>query len=241
MSVLVKVCGITNVADAKAAVEAGADLLGFIFYPPSPRFVTPDDAQRIADAIRGSSGTQEPTGQRDVAGSAARHPRPSGVALVGVFVDEQMEVVRGVMAACGLHYIQLHGGEPPSMVLTLMDSGCRVIKAFRVRDGTSLDAMARYRPSAFLLDAYVAGLPGGTGQTFDWRLTVQAKEHGPLILSGGLTPENVAQAVRQVRPYAVDVASGVERAPGRKDHEKVYRFVAAAKAATRPAGQGLRR
>jgi phosphoribosylanthranilate isomerase len=142
------------------------------------------------------------------------------------------------MAHCGLDYAQLHGTESAEMVTSLMNGGCPVIKAFRVRDGTALRLMERYQASAYLLDAYVAGQPGGTGQTFDWELAVRAKDHGPVILSGGLSLENVAGAVQQVQPYGVDVASGVEDGPGRKDHDKVRGFIAAAKAAAKAMGEG---
>ena len=204
----VKICGITNRQDAIIAVEAGADLLGFIFYPPSPRAVTPERAAAIAGSLQ------------DVA-HAAR--------LVGVFVDESLQNVRQTVSRCGLAYAQLHGAEPPSAVAALEDDGIAVIKAFRVRDGVSASEMARYRASAYLLDAYVAGQPGGTGRTFDWQLVVRAARRFPVLLAGGLTPDNVAQAVQSVRPWGVDVASGVEQSPGRKDAHEVRRFVSAVK------------
>ena len=202
----VKTCGLTNLQDALIAVEAGADLLGFIFYPPSPRAVTPERARAIAEAVRN-------------AGFPVR--------LVGVFVNESLEDVRETVSRCGLDYAQLHGAESPRTVAALVDEGIAVIKAFRVRDGVSLGEMARSRATAYLLDAYVAGKPGGTGCTFDWRLAVQAASQFPVLLAGGLTPENVARAVRTVTPWGVDVASGVEAAPGRKDPDQVRRFVAA--------------
>ena len=151
------------------------------------------------------------------------------VALVGVFVDEDVLSVRRILASCGLDYAQLHGTEPPGVVTALMNSGHQVIKAFRVREESPLPMLTRYQATAYLLDAYVAGRPGGTGQTFDWDLATRAKRYGRIILGGGLTPDNVRTAVRLVRPYAVDVASGVESAPGRKDHDKVRDFIAAAK------------
>jgi phosphoribosylanthranilate isomerase len=230
MSILVKVCGITSEDDALAAAEAGADLLGFIFYPPSPRSVTPEQARRIVDALRRSPYAAP---ERRPGRHQPGEPGPERVlpppALVGVFVDEDLATVRHVLGSCGLDIAQLHGMEPPQAVANLMASGTRVFKAFRVRAGASLSALQRYQATAYLLDAYVAGRPGGTGQTFDWELAVQAKRHGRIILSGGLTPDNVAAAVDFVQPYAVDVASGVESGPGRKDHDKVRRFVAAAK------------
>ena len=202
----VKICGITNTEDALAAAQAGADFLGFNFYSPSARYVTPERVCCIIEAVRGAS---------------------FAVQFVGVFVDQKPGTVRQIVARCGLDYAQLHGSEPPEMVTALMDGGLRVIKAFLVSNETSLAEMERYRAMAHLLDAYVPGQPGGTGHTFDWRLAVQAGEYGPVILAGGLTPDNVAQAVRTVRPWGVDVASGIEAAPGCKDHDKLRRFIAA--------------
>ncbi|HIP96874.1 MAG TPA: phosphoribosylanthranilate isomerase [Anaerolineae bacterium] len=204
----VKICGITNVEDALATAEAGADLLGFLFYPPSPRAVTPEQTRRIVEAVRRAQFT---------------------VRFVGVFVDEEADAVQQIVACCGLDYAQLHGVESPGMVADLMGRGLKVIKAFRVRDGTTLTEIERYRATAYLLDAYVPGRQGGTGRTFDWNLAVQARQYGPIILAGGLTPDNVAGAVRTVRPWGVDVASGVEAVPGRKDPAKVRRFIACAK------------
>jgi phosphoribosylanthranilate isomerase len=206
----VKICGLTNLQDALIAVEAGADLLGFIFYPPSPRAVTLERAGAIAETVRN-------------AGLPVR--------LVGVFVDESLEDVHQVVSHCGLDYAQLHGAESPHTVAALMDDGIAVIKAFRVRDDISQGEIARYRATAYLLDAYVAGQPGGTGRPFDWQLAVRVASRFPVLLAGGLTPNNVAQAVDTVRPWGVDVASGVEAAPGRKDPDQVRRFVAAVRRA----------
>ncbi len=203
--VKVKICGLTTVRDALAAAEAGADFLGFIFYPPSPRHVAPQQAQRMVEAVR------------------ARH---DAMRFVGVFVDEQLDEVQKIMGRCDLDYAQLHGSEPPAYVAALMP---RAIKAFRVRDRASLPGMGLYQPAAFLLDAYCPDRPGGTGQVFDWELAVAAKAYGRLILAGGLTPQNVVEAVRHVRPYAVDASSGVEARPGEKDADKMRRFISAAK------------
>jgi len=203
--VSIKICGITNVEDARLAVDAGADALGFVFYPPSPRYVTPERAASIIRAL------------------------PPFVTAVGLFVDEPAEAINAVAESCGLDRIQLHGGEPPDLCTAVRR---RVIKAFRIQSAESLVNLPSYRVSAYLLDAYVEGaLPGGTGASFAWELAVQAKPYGPVILAGGLTPANVEEAIRQVRPYGVDVSSGVERAPGLKDHHKVRTFIAHAKAA----------
>lgn len=203
----VKICGITNLADARVAAEAGADFLGFIFYPKSPRYVTP---AQVAEIVAGLD--------RD------------GLQFVGVFVDEPQDAVVQVVARCGLDVAQLHGQEPPEAVGALAAQGVPVIKAFRVRDGLSRRALARYRPTAYLLDTYVPGRAGGTGRTFDWSLATVAQRCGPVVLAGGLHPGNVAEAVRTVAPWAVDVSSGVEVAPGRKDPEKVRAFVRNARA-----------
>lgn len=198
----VKICGLTNLEDALAAVEAGADLLGFIFAPISPRYVEPERAKDIIEAIKAASASP-----------------PS---FVGVFVDETLARVREMMAFCGLNYVQLHGQEEPGYVRSLFPYA---IKALRVWGRASLEALASYQAVAYLLDTYHPGKHGGSGATFDWELAVAAKAYGPIILAGGLTPHNVADAVRQVRPYAVDVASGVEVRPGKKDHRKVRQFI----------------
>lgn len=205
MCVRVKICGITRLEEAHAAVEAGADALGFMFHPPSPRWIEPAAAAAICRAL------------------------PPWVHRVGVFVDASERLIREVVQQCGLSALQLHGQESPTF--------CRqfawpVIKAFRVRGPESLAALTAYDTAAWLLDSYVPGQLGGTGTRFNWDLAAQAVRLGrPVILAGGLTPENVAAAVRQVRPYGVDVSSGVERAPRDKDPERMRAFVAAARAA----------
>ncbi len=194
----VKICGITNLEDALQAVEAGADALGFVFYARSPRYVTPPQVQKIVAQL------------------------PPFVTTVGLFVNETPQRIRSAMAEARLDVVQLHGDEQPE--------DCRleplpVIKALRVKDAASLDGADRYPVSALLLDAWSAEHYGGTGKRFDWQLVKQLTGRRPLILAGGLSPENVIDAVRLVKPYAVDVSSGVEAAPGKKDPMKVAEFI----------------
>lgn len=204
--VRVKICGITSLHDAQVAVDAGADALGFMFYVRSPRWIEPEAAGEIVRSL------------------------PPFVAAVGVFVNAEESFVRRVAAQCGLDAVQFHGDETPEYCARF--EPLRVFKAFRVNAAESLRALADYSTSAWLLDAFVPDQPGGTGRTFNWDLAIQAKQLGrPIILAGGLTPENVADAVRRVRPYAVDVSSGVESAPGRKDPARVRAFVQAAASA----------
>jgi len=200
----VKVCGITHLEDALFAAEAGANALGFIFYAKSPRYITPDRAREIILRL------------------------PPFVAKVGVFVNEELDRVREIMAYCHLDYAQLHGDEPPEQVAALAP---RAIKAVQVRTAADVERLSAYQAAAYLLDTYHPTKPGGTGKTWDWELAMEAKKHGPIILAGGLTPENVAVAIQRVHPYAVDVSSGVEAAPGIKDHQMVRRFIIAAKVA----------
>jgi phosphoribosylanthranilate isomerase len=197
--VKIKICGITNLEDALLAAELGADALGFIFYPKSPRKVAPETARQVIAQL------------------------PPFVAAVGVFVDEDAAVVREVAATVGLDLVQLHGQESPEYCRSL---GRRVIKGFRIQDKSSLAALAPYRGAvqAFLLDTYKKGQVGGTGEIFDWHLAREAKKYGRIILAGGLTPENVAQATNIAQPEAVDAASGTEAAPGRKDPDKLRAF-----------------
>ena len=194
----VKICGITSAEDAAAAVDAGADALGLIFVPGTPRCVAPDVAAGILEAV------------------------PPLVATVGVFVDHPLEEVLRIISVLGLHAVQLHGQEPAAYSRRIP---VPVIRALRVRDAASLHPLETYPAHAFLLDAYVEGLPGGTGTPISWDLALRAKGGKPVILSGGLRPETVAQAVRLVRPHGVDVSSGVEASPGRKDHRKVREFI----------------
>ncbi|MBM4301354.1 MAG: phosphoribosylanthranilate isomerase [Deltaproteobacteria bacterium] len=197
--VRIKICGITNLEDALLAAELGADALGFIFYPKSPRKVAPETAREIIARL------------------------PPFVASVGVFVDEEAAVVQELAASLGLDWVQLHGQESPDYCLSL---GRRVIKGFRIKDGTSLKDLALYRGAvqAFLLDTYKPGQVGGTGESFDWHLALEAKPYGRIILAGGLNAENVAQAIATALPAAVDAASGTEAAPGKKDPDKLRAF-----------------
>jgi len=197
--VQIKICGITNLEDALLAAELGADALGFIFYPKSPRKVEPEAARSIIAQL------------------------PPFVAAVGVFVDEDAEVVRDLAARVGLDWIQLHGQESQEYCRSL---GRRVIKGFRIQGQDSLAPLAEYRGAAqaLLLDTYKKGQVGGTGEVFDWHLAREAKKYGRIILAGGLTPENVAQAIATAQPDAVDAASGTEAGPGKKDPAKLQAF-----------------
>jgi phosphoribosylanthranilate isomerase len=210
LMVRIKICGITNLEDARLAADLGAHALGFIFYPKSPRSVRPEAAREIIDNL------------------------PPFVMTVGVFVDEEAGAVRGIAEIAGLDWIQLHGQESPEYCCSL---GRRVIKGFRIKDPSSLSLLHDYQGSVqtFLLDTYKAGTAGGTGETFDWALARKARELGPIILAGGLTPANVAQAIHAAQPAAVDVASGVEAAPGKKDPGKLREFFEAVKEVGRTA------
>ena len=204
MAVIVKICGITNLADGLAAAEAGADALGFVFYEQSPRYIGVEAAAGLIRQL------------------------PPLVMKVGVFVNAPEDLVVRAARECGLNLLQFHGEESPEYCLGF---GLMSMKAFRIRDEASLQAVRDYPTDAWLFDTYAAGKIGGTGATFNWDLALQARGWGrPIFLAGGLTPENVAEAVRRARPYGVDVSSGVEAAPGRKDPARVRAFVQAAKA-----------
>jgi phosphoribosylanthranilate isomerase len=203
-AVRIKICGLTRLDDALAAARLGADALGFNFWPRSRRFVPPDAAGAIVRRL------------------------PAGVAAFGVFVDPTREEVLAAVAASGVGVVQLHGDEPPALCASLPFP---VVKAIRVESSASLAQLASYEVRAFLLDAPSAGY-GGSGRTFDWALAAEVARELPVLLAGGLAPENVAEAVRTVRPLAVDVASGVESAPGVKDLARVASFIRAAKEAS---------
>jgi phosphoribosylanthranilate isomerase len=202
--VKIKICGITSIDDARHAAACGADALGFVFFAGSPRCITPEQAREIIAAL------------------------PPLVVHVGLFVNEDPERIQAVADFCGLDILQLHGDESPQ--------GCnlfqrRVIKALRVRDAESLAGHRNFAVSALLLDAWVAESYGGTGHRCNWDLAADVARERTMLLAGGLTPDNVAEAVRAVRPYGVDVSSGVEAAPGHKDPQKVADFIRNAKAA----------
>jgi phosphoribosylanthranilate isomerase len=204
MKTRVKICGITNLADAQAAVEAGADALGFNFYEKSPRYVSLKTAAAISKQL------------------------PPFVMRVGVFVDAEADFILRAIGEAGLTMLQFHGDEPPEFCtqFRLMS-----MKAFRIRDEKSLAELPKYQTEAYLLDAFSSTTLGGTGEKFNWDLAIEAQKLGkPIFLAGGLTPENVAEAVKKVQPFGVDVSSGVEMAPGKKDHAKVKEFISAAKA-----------
>jgi phosphoribosylanthranilate isomerase len=203
----IKICGITNLEDALYSAEYGADSLGFNFYKKSPRYIEPQKAAEIIAQL------------------------PPFVMPVGIFVNEREDKIREIQHLTCIQGVQFHGDESPEFCQRF---GGRVIKAFQVRDKESLKAMAHYHVGAFLLDSYREGMRGGTGVTFDWHLAVVAKTFGKIILSGGLTPENVAEAVKLVQPYGVDVAGGVEKGKGAKDQVKVKKFITEVRRASRP-------
>jgi phosphoribosylanthranilate isomerase len=201
----VKLCGTTRLEDAELAVELGAWAIGFILWPGSKRHAEPGVAAGIARAVR------------------------RRVELVGVFVNQPLDDVEAAADAIGLTHVQLHGDEGPSFCAAVRErTGCRVIKALRIGSAADLRDAARFHTDFHLLDSSVRGLRGGSGQTWDWELAAQRRSDAPVILSGGLTPENVADGIAAVRPYAVDVASGVETSPGVKDRARVEAFVRAA-------------
>ena len=205
MSTRVKICGITNLADALAAIAAGADALGLNFYEGSPRYISLKTAAEISKQL------------------------PPFVMRAGVFVNADEDLVTRAIGECGLSLLQFHGDEPPECCAQF---GLMSMKAFRIRDEKSLEELPKFQTDAYLLDAYSSDARGGTGEKFNWDLAIEAQKFGkPIFLAGGLTPENVADAVRKVRPFGVDVASGVESAPGKKDAAKVRAFIQAVRAA----------
>ena len=205
MKTQVKICGVTNVADALAAAAAGADMIGLMFYEQSPRHITLATAVEISRAL------------------------PPFVLRVGVFVNPDEALVARALGECGLSLLQFHGDEDSDFCTQF---GLMSLKALRVRDAESLNQLEQFHTDAFLLDAYSKSGLGGTGEPFNWELAVAARRFGkPIFLAGGLTPENVAAAVQQVQPFAVDVSSGVESAPGKKDAAKMRAFFQAVRGA----------
>ncbi len=202
--VKVKVCGITNLDDAMAAADFGADALGFVFFKNSPRYISPPNAKIIIKRLS------------------------PFISTVGVFVNENKNTIEKVVLQTGINIIQLHGEEHPA---ACRFPEHLVIKAIRVKSIDNLEIISKYKDkvSAFLLDTYTPEIFGGTGQIFNWDIAVEAKKFGRVILAGGLTPENVEKAVRLVHPYAVDISSGVEAEKGKKDHLKMKLFIERAK------------
>ena len=195
----IKICGITNIDDALMSVDAGADALGFNFVPDTPRYLK--DTKAAAKIIE---------------------QLPPFITTVGLFVNADPALIQSIADECHLDMLQLHGDESPQFC---QGFNRRVIKAVRIKDELSCSHLSDYRVSGYLLDTYVKGALGGTGVAFDWSLAVKAKQYGRIVLAGGLDPDNVASAVRQVRPYGVDVSSRVEASPGRKDPVKVGGFI----------------
>jgi phosphoribosylanthranilate isomerase len=208
----VKICGITRPADARRAADLGAWAVGMVFWPDSPRKCAIEDAEAIGAELR------------------------RRLQLAGVFVNATLDEVASTADRCGLTLVQLHGDEGPAYCReAARRTGCKVMKAVRVRDAAQVRDLQRFHTDFHLLDAYSPRTPGGTGETFAWEL---AREHGgepPVVLSGGLTPENVGDAIGAARPFAVDTASGTEAEPGRKDPAKLKAFFRAVEAADRVA------
>jgi len=196
----VKICGTTSLKDALLAIESGADAVGFIFYKESPRNISQKDVKDIVVQL------------------------PPFIETVGVFVNETSDKVNRIAEQCRLTAVQLHGDESPAFCRRIKR---RVIKAVRVKDAESLKGMSGYDVSGYLLDAFNEESRGGTGKIFDWNLALRAKKQGPVIIAGGLNPFNVYTAIHRVKPYGVDVCSGVEKSPGIKDPEKVGEFIKA--------------
>ncbi len=216
-TVRVKICGLTNVEDALAAAEAGADLLGFVFYQPSPRNVRPEQAAEIMTAVRA-----------DAERRGAPPPR-----MTGLFVDAPLAVIEATRRLCDFDLIQMHGDEPPHLLEQLRPRAFKALRPTSLEEATiEAEWYADLGPAEgpqLLLDAFHPHLYGGAGQLGDWTLAAALTPRYRILLAGGLNPENVRQAVRQTHPWGVDVSSGVERTPGRKDHDKMRRFIAEAR------------
>lgn len=205
MPVKVKICGITNLEDALAAIDFGADALGFVFFEKSPRYITYEITASIIKKL------------------------PPFITTIGVFVNKNPEVIESIIDYTRIDLVQLHGDETPEMC----SISKRIIKAIRVKSLDSLEPLVHFKDkvSAFLLDTYTPDMFGGSGRIFNWDIAVEAKQFGRIILAGGLTPDNIAEAIKWVRPYGVDVSSGVEAEKGKKDHKKMKLFIEKAKSA----------
>lgn len=204
--VKVKICGLTNLEDAQWAANCGADALGFILSEKGPRFIKEDIAASITSQL------------------------PPFTSRVGVLVDEKVDTVKRIAEVCKLDYVQLHGEETPGYCDELREKiNCKIIKAFRVKGIESLEGIKDYSLDGILLDAWSPDSHGGSGVSFDWKLALEVAKNCPIILAGGLNPQNVAEAVRQVNPFAVDVSSGVQSTARQKDKEKVLKFIRGAK------------
>ena len=200
----VKICGITNLEDAKASIDAGCDAIGFVFYKKSPRYIEPEKAKEMIKQL------------------------PGRIIKVGVFVNSKEKIIKDIARSCSLDILQFHGNESPQFVRKF--KGYKIIKAFRVKDRIDLEKVLKYKIFAYLFDTFVKSKVGGTGQKFDWKLVGHINSIKlPVFLSGGLTAENVKQALNIVKPHWVDVSSSVEVKPCKKDHKKIRKFIETAK------------
>ncbi len=195
--VKVKICGITNYEDAVAAVNMGADLIGFNFYRKSPRYIPPEKATLIIDRL------------------------PAFINIAGVFVNASFEQIREIMETCQLNWIQLHGDESPEFCESFLSLTVKTMKALRVKDKTDIERADEYYTDAILLDAFEKGKYGGTGKTFDWNIVGHISKR--IFLAGGINPDNVTQAIAP-GVYGIDVCSGIESEPGKKDHKKMQKL-----------------
>ncbi len=212
MSIKVKICGLTNLRDARHAAACGADYVGFVMVPHSPRYIAPE---KVAEIVR---------------------QLPPGLMKVGVFVDRKLDDMRRIVSDCGLDIVQLHGDETPDMAVELGIE--RVWKVFSIRSAGDVAAAARFPAAVILVDTMVSGQRGGTGQLGDWMLAAALAEARPVILAGGLNSSNVEEAVRTVRPFGVDVSSGVEITAGRKKLREVKEFILKARCRERQKAEG---
>jgi len=201
----IKICGVTNEKDAMWAASFGVDYIGFNFYKKSPRKVSCEMALKIVSLL------------------------PLFIRTVGIFVDDEIKVIKRTVSKCGIKTVQLHGGESADYCRSLKESlpGTEVIKAFRIKDETSLDTIPQYAAADYyLLDTYVPGIEGGTGEVFNWDMAVKAGDFGkPIFLAGGIKPSNVIEAIEKVKPFCIDVASGIEKTPRRKDFNMMHELV----------------